>query len=408
MSAILYISYDGMTDPLGQSQVLPYLVGLSQKGYQIVLISFEKEERFESNKATIEAICTKANIVWKPLNYTKKPPILSTLWDVYQLKRLIKKLQKQYHFSLSHCRSHISSMGGASLKRKSNVPFIFDMRGFYADERVDGNIWKLSNPLFRKVYNFFKQKEKSFLHDAAYTISLTEAGKRIIHSWSGFEQTPIQVIPCCADLNHFNRSNVDETRVKQWQKELQINDDDFVISYLGSLGTWYMGDEMFQFFKRLLIHNPKAKFLLITPDSKSLIESYAEKNSVPKEAIIVKSAKRNEVPELLLLSKLALFFIKPVFSKQASSPVKMGEILAMGIPTIANAGVGDVDAIISDTQCGIIVNGFTESDFDNAISQIDELLKQEKSVFIKASQKYYSLADGVEKYVKVYEQILRR
>ncbi len=31
---ILYISYDGMTDPLGQSQVLPYLKGLAKKGYK--------------------------------------------------------------------------------------------------------------------------------------------------------------------------------------------------------------------------------------------------------------------------------------------------------------------------------------------------------------------------------------
>ena len=31
-SRVLYISYDGMTDALGQSQVLPYLCGLAQRG----------------------------------------------------------------------------------------------------------------------------------------------------------------------------------------------------------------------------------------------------------------------------------------------------------------------------------------------------------------------------------------
>jgi len=44
---ILYISYDGMTDPLGQSQVIPYLIGLSQKGYVITIISCEKEDKFK-------------------------------------------------------------------------------------------------------------------------------------------------------------------------------------------------------------------------------------------------------------------------------------------------------------------------------------------------------------------------
>ena len=40
---ILYLSYDGMTDPLGQSQVLPYLAGLSKKGFRFHLISFENK-----------------------------------------------------------------------------------------------------------------------------------------------------------------------------------------------------------------------------------------------------------------------------------------------------------------------------------------------------------------------------
>ena len=41
----LYISYDGMTDPLGRSQVLPYLQGLSERGHEITLLSCEKPAR---------------------------------------------------------------------------------------------------------------------------------------------------------------------------------------------------------------------------------------------------------------------------------------------------------------------------------------------------------------------------
>jgi len=95
---VLYLSYDGMTDSLGKSQVLPYLIGLSAKGFDITLISFEKENRFEKFKTQIEDLTKKANINWIPLSYTSKPPVLSTLWDVYRLKKLIKKL---YHGKIS-------------------------------------------------------------------------------------------------------------------------------------------------------------------------------------------------------------------------------------------------------------------------------------------------------------------
>lgn len=405
MIPVLYISYDGMTDPLGQSQVLPYLVGLSEKGYQMVLVSFEKQERFGASKAIIEALCNHAGIIWKPLMYTKNPPVLSTLWDVFQLKRTILKLHQQYHFSHTHCRSHISAIGGAYLQRKVGIPFIFDMRGFYADERVDGGLWKLSNPLFKMVYRYFKTKEKDFLKNAACTISLTEAGKKIINSWPGFEHTPIDVIPCCADLHHFNRERVDMNQVNNWRQKLNIQTDDFVVSYLGSLGTWYLADEMFKFFERLLKSHPKAKFLLITPDSKLMISEIACKYQIPDTAIVVQQAKRSEVPEMLLLGTISLFFIKPVFSKQASSPVKMGEILAMGIPIIANAGVGDVDAIVNDTHCGILIDDFNNEAFDRGMASIPEFLTADQSVYVNAAHKYYSLENGVEKYAKVYRQI---
>ena len=45
---VLYLSYDGMTDPLGQAQVIPYLQELSSKhGHTYTLISFEKKERYD-------------------------------------------------------------------------------------------------------------------------------------------------------------------------------------------------------------------------------------------------------------------------------------------------------------------------------------------------------------------------
>ena len=43
MKRVLYISYDGLTDPLGQSQILPYLQHLAKESYQFTILSFEKK-----------------------------------------------------------------------------------------------------------------------------------------------------------------------------------------------------------------------------------------------------------------------------------------------------------------------------------------------------------------------------
>ena len=48
----LFISFDGLTDPLGQSQILPYLIGIS-RDYAITIISCEKKERYLKDSESI-------------------------------------------------------------------------------------------------------------------------------------------------------------------------------------------------------------------------------------------------------------------------------------------------------------------------------------------------------------------
>src|SRR5690554_1984280 len=169
---VLYVSYDGMTDALGQSQVIPYLKELAKREFEIHILSAEKLINFQNKKDFISKIFTEANIVWHHINYTKNPPIISSLKDIYCLKKKAVKLNKKYNYKIIHCRSYISAFVGMKMKKKFAAKFLFDMRGFYADERVDGNLWNKKNLVFKLVYDYFKRKEKVFLENADYTVSL--------------------------------------------------------------------------------------------------------------------------------------------------------------------------------------------------------------------------------------------
>ncbi len=404
---VLYMSYDGMTDPLGQSQVIPYLTGLSKRGHSITLLSCEKKENYEKTKDKISKLLKSNGIIWEPLYYTSKPPVLSTIYDIYRLKKKAKSLLKIQHFDIVHCRSYITSIIGLYLKKKFGVKFIFDMRGFFADERVEGGLWNLNNPLFKAVYKYFKFKEKQFFSEADYVVSLTENGKNEIHRWKQIpnQPVPIEVIPCCADLNLFSENNFDKNKLTELKKVLSIKEDEFIISYLGSIGTWYMLDEMLEFFKRLILKYNKAKFLFITPDKKEFIIKSAKKLGINEDLLIIIKASRDEVPVYAKLSRVSLFFIKPVFSKKASSPTKQGEVMSLGIPIICNANVGDTDTIINNTGTGFVINEFSDAAYDNAVSSIEVLLEIPEQRIKEAAEKYYSLERGIEKYNKIYEQL---
>src|SRR6266487_499873 len=229
---ILYISYDGLTDSLGQSQILPYLNGLSNHGYQFTILSFEKPDRFLKEKNQVESLIAEANISWEPLSFTSKPPMLSKFYDAMRMKQKAKLLQRQHQFDMVHCRSYLAADVGLYLKRKFGVKFLFDMRGFWADEKKDGS-WNVANPVFKAIYQYYKNKEAQYLQEADYIISLTEAGKKEMQKWIYYNsKIAVQVIPCCADMDLFSLTNLEQKKAAR--QKLNIDDNKLVISYLGS------------------------------------------------------------------------------------------------------------------------------------------------------------------------------
>ena len=401
--SVLYVSYDGMTDSLGQSQVIPYLTVLSKNGYDIHILSAEKPEAYAKRKDFIGKLLSGNNIQWHPVPYTKKPPIVSTVKDVFRMKKEARRLHKQYNFNIIHCRSYISAFVGVYMKRKFGTNFIFDMRGFYADERVDGKLWNRSNPIYNAVYKYFKRKERLFFTQADHTISLTYAGRDIIHTFAGLENIPIEVIPCCADTELFDFHKIDNAKVDQQRKELGIAENEFVVTYLGSIGTWYMAEEMMHFFKLLKTSKPNAKFLFISRDNPQIIHSLCDKYDISHSDAIVHPADRENVPTMIAVGNVSLFFIKPVFSKKASSPTKLAELLGMGMPVICNGDVGDLDKFMHDTPFGLITTKFDKDSLKELISQIDSLQNLDREYLRKISLDLFSLKIGAERYLKVYE-----
>ncbi|HQP04536.1 MAG TPA: glycosyltransferase [Bacteroidales bacterium] len=399
---VLYISYDGMTDPLGQSQVIPYLQQLALCGYNITILSTEKPEKFAQNQQFIRQLLNSSGIGWEIVVYTKNPPVLSTVIDIFKLRRKVKKLMQTMRFDIVHCRSYISPMAGLMLKKKQGAKFLFDMRGFWADERVDGGLWNLKNPVYKTVYRYFKRKEKQYLEAADHIVSLTHNAKSEMQQWDfvKFDAGNISVIPCCADFDFFRIP--DTTQRNNSRKKLGFTENELVLCYLGSLGTWYMVQEMFDFFSEVLHQYPNARFLIISGD---WLNQEAQKAGIEPGKITLISAKRSEVVGLLAAADIGISFIKPSYSKKSSSPTKQGEMLAMGIPMIVNKGVGDVDSIVEETQTGIVIPDTTQEAYRMAAMQIPELLQKNKEDIRNRAAKILDLKVGAASYKNIYNTL---
>jgi glycosyltransferase involved in cell wall biosynthesis len=409
MKHILFISYDGMTDPLGQSQIIPYLIGLTKYGYCFTILSCEKPERYSLFKNEIENLLKPFPIKWVPLLYHKNPPVFSSAYDTIMMIRKAKELHAKEKFDMVHTRPGTPALIGLWMKKNLGIKFLNDIRDFFAESRIDSGSWNKTNFIYKSVYRFFKQKENEAVEKCDGIVCLTEAAKKIISSWPQYKnEIPLEVIPCSVDTNLFDPAEIDFAEKLKFKTELNIKDEDCIISYLGSIGSWYLTNELMLFFKIISDKIPATKFLFISPDKHETIINAAKKVDLHENKIMIQKAKRNEVPVLLSFSKFSVFFIKPCFSKLASSPTKHGEIMAMGIPAITNRGVGDVADIVEKYKSGIVVKNFSKAQFESVAMQIADGISFDKNSIRNAAFEYYNLENSVEKYSKIYKEVLEK
>lgn len=404
LTRVLYLSYDGLTDPLGQSQVLPYLDGLAKRGYAITVLSFEKKARLAAEGNAIRTLAQAAGIRWVPLLFTRRPPLLAKFYDRYRMRRTARMLHKKYGFQLVHCRSYVSAEAGLQLKRRYGVKMLFDMRGFWADEKVDTGRWDLSKPLFKRIYGHYKKMERSFLLEADAVVSLTQAAKDYLLNQPVFKEVNIDVIPCCADLTHFDYRHIKPEETNRLRQELKLLPGAKVITYVGSFGGWYMSKEMFAFVRLLIQKHPAYVFLFLTKDDPAAVRREGEAAGLTGEKLIVRSATRNQLPALLALSNCGLFFIRNTFSKMASSPTKHAELMGMGVPVVCNT-IGDTGHIIRQTATGQLVETFDVPALQNAVSQLPQTEAIDPAYIRGCALDLFDLTSGVARYHSIYQRL---
>lgn len=394
---VLYLSYDGITDALGQSQILPYLLGLEKLGHSFQIVSFEKKRIYHQFQSTIEQQIEGLNIVWHPLFYTKKPPVLSTLFDLNRMRNKAQQLLVLFQFDVVHCRSYLPALVALRLKNKNNFFFLFDMRGFWVDERVEGKLWNLKNPVFLLIYHYMKRQESRLLKEANAIVSLTHNGKLALDELYPViaPSKKITVIPCCVDLMLFTN----QTAKKSLLELVGIDKNKIVLAYIGSIGTWYMLDEMLDFFKIQQSKEANLHFLFLSKDSKDSILQKAREKQILTTHISVLSVPYREMPDYLSVIDYGIFFIRPSFSKRASSPIKQAELMAMGIPIICNAGVGDSEAIVREHAAGFVFDELSDEAFDNFSFQ---QLHFDRERALRAVSSIFSLENGVQAYDTIY------
>jgi glycosyltransferase involved in cell wall biosynthesis len=277
-----------------------------------------------------------------------------------------------------------------SIAKKNNIPIIFDMRGFWADERVDGHLWSLNNPIYRAVYNYFKKKERLWITNSDAVVVLTNAAKNYLINYFKVSPNNVYVIPCATDIDLFDPAKI----------EMKYDNHTFNLLYFGSAENWYLFDEMFEFYNEYRKFFSPSKFILILYSKNSEILEKIDKYDWHDEVEIIYNVPRAAMPEYINLAAHVIFFLNN-FSKKGRSPIKLVETLAMGKPVITNKGIGDLDEIEND-KCGVVIDKFDVDQFTNACQRLKNTKFDSKVIRDNALQTY-DLNLLCEKYKIIYD-----
>lgn len=401
---LLFVTYNGLLEPITQTQALAYLQQVAAAGYRVVLLSFEKP--WDLRRVGSGALrhrreeLAEQGIQWRWLRYHKRPSLPATLFDIACGMVVGIALTLRHRCALVHARGTVAAAIGWPVARLCGRKFLFDVRGLMAEEYADGGLWVRNSWRFQQV----NRLERRLLGRADAVVVLTERIRSHLNR-NGQVRTPhppMTVIPCCVDLERLRPGSKDAAL----EAQLGLSGT-FVILYVGSLGTWYLLEEMLDWFQCIRSQRPQSRLLIITQTDPAAARRGAAARGLAA-SVLITSATPSDMPRYWSLGDVAISFIRPVFSKSASSPTKVGEALACGLPLIVNRGVGDLDALVARYRCGVLVDQFTVESYETSIRQLVALL-EDGSVRHRcrqAAEESLALSQGADRYIRIYHELL--
>jgi Glycosyltransferase len=400
----LYLCYFGLREPLVQTQVLPYLRELVEGGVGMSLLTFEPDLKGSWNADSIaerQQSLRAEGIEWHMLPYHKRPSLPATLYDIFAGVWRAAAIARREQIDVFHGRSHVGTAIGALARRLTGGRLVFDIRGFLAEEYVDSGNWRADGLLFRLT----KRAERWLYRAADGFVVLTERAKETLFPL-GSGGRPVEVIPCCVSEERFSAAS--QTDRETIRADLGLSGR-LVLVYAGALGGYYLTRETAELLAVARERDARTYALVLTQGSPREMVAELERTGFSKDDFRVIHAAPDDVPGYLRAADVALSLIRTSYARRSMSPTKFAEYLAAGLPVIATAGIGDVDAHIEESRTGVLLQGFDRAAYSNALRAAEELrLDPGLAARCQAEVRlrYDLKAVGGERYRRLYAAVL--
>jgi len=395
-NSTLYLSRNGLLEPLGQSQVFAYLRGLS-RDYNITLITYEKDEDW-ADKARLQKArrdCKDLGIRWLPQHFRQRPKIVAPAFSMIRMVWLVRREVRRSGIRLIHARSNIPAATALAVSWMTGVPFLFDLRSLFPEELITARRMRRGSFLHRAII----WAERVCLAKSAAVISQTHAAVNHLKSVypTELKDQRLVMIPTCADLDRFT-------------PPLDRPSGPTVHGCIGTiLSGWFRTDWLAAWLSAVAQNDTDARFEIVTRDDADRVRVALDPMNKFGDRLTIGPRPSEEMPAAVRGHDLTvMFYAGGEVSELGRSPTRMAEVLGCGLPVVANEGVGDVADIIRRYNVGVVVKDGSQAAMMAALDELKALRSDPDlpSRCRKAAEEVFSLQAGTEAYRKLYAKIL--
>jgi glycosyltransferase involved in cell wall biosynthesis len=403
---ILYLTFEGILEPLGRSQVLRYVRDLHERDFRYTILSLEHHPVIESGDEVnqLEAELAASSIGWKHLVY-QTGSSRAVIGNVIRAFRSARSLIRERQIQLIHARSYVAAGVAFGLRVLTGVPYIFDMRGYWIDERAaEGRLFNN-----RIVYSTGKWVERLLLRHAAGVVTLTSLMANDLRE-TVLRNSSIStaVIPTCTDYEEFALAKDRAPDSVLPADVLARLHSKLVVGMVGSVNASYCLDESLTLFKKLLLLRPDAHLLCISQQTE-VISQRVKDQGIPEESFTIVKAQHRDMPRWLRHMDWAFLMLHERFAKRGSMPTKLGELLASGVRPIQYGCNQEVREIVEQSGSGIVLDGITQEDLDLAARKIaaNPLANAEVVTAREISRRWFDINSGVVEYQRLLSEVFQ-
>jgi glycosyltransferase involved in cell wall biosynthesis len=367
------------------------------------ILSSERPARLArpGDREEMAARLAACGIGWTWRRYHKSPSLPATTWDLVQGVRALRRILREEDVGLVHARGYVPA--AIALRATRRHPILFDIRGLQAEEYVDGGVWKQGGLKYRLA----KRAEARMFARAAGAVVLTRAiAPYVLERFAALgRRPPMEVIPCCVDLAAFDFDPAARVRVRE---QLGVPAPTALFVYSGSLGTWYLPDDMARFVRTFRDVSGRAVHLLwLVNNAPEIAREASRRAGLQDGEVTIRGAAAAEVPSHLAAADAAVALIRPCFSKRSSSPTKYAEALAVGLPLLISRDVGDGAEIEAREGAVGLAYPTPDAEMQEAARRLGRLMDRPRPVYRALARALFDVESvALPAYRRLYRQLM--